>query len=221
MVASESAFIRERLFAPSASITKKIREAQNSSSPKETLRSEAMINAAASGDYSRVAKLLAKSGQLPESGRDGFEERLATYLDSISQILPGFGGTVEFLKFDFIFQQAVMPFLPESAMADHQLLMKVADSWKLDDVRLSSISLNAFAALVESIHYQPQRDFKASELPDQRHAAYAPLVEMFTCDRRNEKPLKKAIASMGENATVIMRNGRLDVVLRKGMDGLL
>jgi hypothetical protein len=114
-----------------------------------------------------------------------------------------------FVTFGAVFQRSVLIYLPETVRQDGKLLAAVAKAWEKRTVRAIVPTLLARAALIESIHYQPERDYVGSEPIDQLHVVYAPFAMVITCDQRNEGPLRQALGIL-DVAPMILRTNRLE-----------
>lgn len=103
--------------------------------------------------------------------------------------------------------------LPGVARRDEKLVKAIAQLWASEKRARVAPSLAAHASVYDKIENDLARSISAGDHMDARHAVYAPLADVFTCDRRNESPIRQALAGAAV-ATRIVRCGRLDEVAR-------
>ena len=97
--------------------------------------------------------------------------------------------------------------------ADH--LTAIRKVWKDEKQRCSvAPELSCAVSIVESVFWNSARTYSISEEIDPFHAAHAPLVDIFTCDKRNEQPLRRVFRSGGLR-TVLLRTKHLFDVIRE------
>jgi len=112
---------------------------------------------------------------------------------------------------DSIYTRCLLPNLPKGfpGSLGQQELGKL---WRNKNQRSKTAPCLASAAAIdESIYNDTNYSYKASDVVDHSHAAYAPLTDIFTCDKRSAQPLKQVIKRSGKD-TIIIRSGRLDEV---------
>ena len=115
-------------------------------------------------------------------------------------------------RLDPIFASCVVPHLSrEVALAPDRMdsLMRI---WKDQQARARvAPSLACVASVDEYIHYLSDYEFKESDIWDMMHVAFAPLVDIFTCDKRNVRPVERTL-KLGGISTQVFRTRRLDEV---------
>jgi len=116
-------------------------------------------------------------------------------------------------RFDHIFNSNVMPHLPSAILTNSEQRDAVMKTWKNPEQRANvAPSLACVTAVEEAVHYSTNYNYQESDTLDSMHVTYAPMVDIFTCDKRTFAPLKKAI-KQGGFPTKVLRTGRLEAVV--------
>jgi hypothetical protein len=111
------------------------------------------------------------------------------------------------LDFDETFVDVVFKWLPEAVRRDRAAIQRVIDVW-YDRSRIAS-PLTCAAAVTGAVLNNPDRNYEASEQLDLVHAAFAPLVNLFTADKRTVNALRNL-----RMTSTVMRSRRLAEVAR-------
>ena len=112
------------------------------------------------------------------------------------------------------FDRCVLPRLPEDVRRRPEVVQRCATLWADATTRGELVpSLAAYAAVHEALENDLARTLSAGDLVDARHAAYAPWADVFTCDKRNEAAVRRALASAARG-TKVVRCARLTEVVK-------
>jgi hypothetical protein len=230
-VGESGTFTREKVYIPKAENTRGIRKARRARTKDDVRALEQFHKACAQGDYQKAAELFVRWSRHPEADPSRVEEQLSAMVPLGRKMVAERWAAARpdlptlddawmrgAMGLDLVFLEAVLPYLPYTVQTDRTSLERVANAWKHRGTRSAVPSLAAHAALIEALHYQPERKYEDSEISDQMHGVYAPLVDFFTCDKRNEPPLHKALEPMRDRAPTIVRTGRLHELARM-LDG--
>jgi hypothetical protein len=116
-------------------------------------------------------------------------------------------------RIDPVFTDVVLSSLPGEIRRDRARMDRIHKFWSNPMKRTRTVApLACRAAVVESIHYNPAYRYQDSDEPDKEHVVFAPLVDIFTCDKRNVGPLR-GVLDKTDTSTAVIRTGRLDEVV--------
>jgi hypothetical protein len=115
---------------------------------------------------------------------------------------------------DFLFDRLVTTALPTTFSTDPRLLEGLAKLWTNPEaLALMSPALACVKAIAKA--QTPTHDVQKIESTehDKHHAAFAPLVHVFTCDKRNQPVVAKAV-QLGRCKTRVLRTGSVAEVVK-------
>jgi hypothetical protein len=102
------------------------------------------------------------------------------------------------------FDRCVLPRLPDDLRRTPEFVQACAKVWADVAARAKvAPSLAAYAAVYKALENDLVRTLTASDLVDARHAVYAPWADVFTCDRRNDAALRRALASATSRPRIV------------------
>ncbi len=164
------------------------------------------------GDRVGFRKCVAKSGvTLP--GWRGQMQRLAEHILFAGATWARRRGLVSALpRADWHFERCVGSRLPPSIRGSRETMLRLHAVWS-DETRRAeaSAALACVAALdLRQIATTNPEKMMSSEI-DKLHAAFAPLTDVFTCDKRNQ-PTLAAVLAKARHPTRVLRTGHLDEV---------
>ena len=93
-----------------------------------------------------------------------------------------------------------------SALRELRVLRRDHDRWCR-----TAPELACSLAVRETLQNDLRRTYSSSDDLDASHALYAPIVDIFTCDKRNAEPIRRVLAKAGRT-TEVVRSGRLEDV---------
>lgn len=116
-------------------------------------------------------------------------------------------------KNDFLFDELVSGALPRQLSSNPQIMGLLFELWSRPDaLALHSPSLACVAAIARRSSPTRKTQKIRSTENDKRHAAFAPLVDVFTCDRRVQ-PIISQTLKVARSQTAVLRTSCLaDVV---------
>lgn len=165
------------------------------------------------GDAEGVVRHLARGGRVPGRAQNWLLRKSVSLVGRVAGELHR-RGRLPFaeLTYDPVFSATVVPLLESAARTNPEVLDAIYAYWRTRGNRSVAPSLACQAALAERLEMQPDLRLLKSEAADARHAAYAPLVDLFTCDKRNRDPLRKALAEIGCSTLVVGTKRHKDLV---------
>lgn len=112
--------------------------------------------------------------------------------------------------FDEVFASSIFRYLPLDQRRDPNFINDAGKAWRR--IRKEPRPATCFALVETSVKTNMMRHYSASEQVDALHAAFAPLVHVFTCDKRVESILTRI------GVAHCIRSGRLDDVATQVAD---
>lgn len=216
-------FLR-RLLPLEAIATRLSRRVRRGKSADELRQNDQLVLAFLSGDTNTfLAHAHRAASHLPAVGRRVFQALSPAYdafvrwthpklMMLANKLIPQGLSPVPTLFADPSYTHLLLPHLPADACrADAQT--KLGKLWR-NKRRRSELapSLACAAALLEAVHRDTHYAYQNSDILDPHHAAYAPLVDIITCDKRSAGPLMQAIKA-GTLSTKVVRSAHLDEVV--------
>ncbi len=121
-------------------------------------------------------------------------------------------------KWDITFTRVVLPRVVMEAMSQRRMLSpatvaEIAKLWRDAELRPMLVpSMACVAAVIENVYRRPKEEYGLDAELDWKHAAYAPWVNVFTCDKRNHDHID-AVIRKREVPSRILRTNQLDRVV--------
>lgn len=114
---------------------------------------------------------------------------------------------------DFLFDELVSGALPRQLSSDPKIMRLLFETWaRPDALALHSPSLACVAAIARGASPTKKTQKIRSTENDKRHAAFAPLADVFTCDRRVHPIISRTLKMARSQTTVIRTSLLADVV---------
>lgn len=179
---------------------------------EEMLTRNHMRAALLRGDWKKHLVLRERLGESPTRRERIMTRAIAPVLGWLGERLERAGWRPLYKKGeDPVFEAVYVRFWPPGLPRNRANIRAAHKAWRQRDKYLRAIpSLLAFAAVYENLHYR-QDTFNASDFMDPLHAAYAPLCDLFTGDKRTIEPLDRMFEQAG---TVFCETERLADVAR-------
>ncbi|HBQ14099.1 MAG TPA: hypothetical protein DEF51_24205 [Myxococcales bacterium] len=187
----------------------------------ERLSGEAAARAVLLGDVDGVRR---QPGAAAEQVVQQLLDAVQPHIKRLQRL--GYVPPVE-VQSDPAFLSIVMPHLPVEVRQDQPSMARVAVAWR--DNRFASVtqSIVASAAVLRWVHYRDvpadatKDPFATGDRLDAEHAAYAPLVHVFTCDKRTAPEVERALKEAG-SGTQVVRATKIDKIVaacERALDG--
>jgi hypothetical protein len=112
-------------------------------------------------------------------------------------------------RLDHEFTACFLTQLPIEKRRSPHALNRIYNEWKRNP-EVTPSSLRCYAAVWREQQAARSR-IARSEILDRWHSAFAPLVDVFTCDKRNHRAVRDALS--GRSSTRVIRTNRLDDVV--------
>ncbi len=203
-----------RLFDMKARPERFARKARLGKTAKDLEHDARSLGALSLGDQARFEKLLQRGPDAP-GPRWVRLTRLATpFIQRFYEVVASHGWLPPpGRKFDDVFGSMLLAGLPRALRRDHKLVKDLQRCWDDSSVRCRiAPSLACTASVIETTKRETERKkYGRADVIDPLHAAYAPHVDIFTCDKRNEAPLRDVLAKASV-ATKVIRTNRLEKV---------
>ncbi len=186
-----------------AGLKRRSREARGKPTKVEIVRDERFIAAMLRGDRETSRKFL-QSAQ--DESLSWWQNAVITAMGCFGTVMRRFVYAAPLDKsFGPIFQLGVVSQLKPVLWRDEEQMRSIYRKYK-DDRAFARVALPLACrcALIREIHYNSQYKYQPSDEIDQRHAVFAFLVDLFTCDKRNVSPLQKTMRTGGFDIAIMI-----------------
>lgn len=112
------------------------------------------------------------------------------------------------------FQRRVAIALPAEIKSSHERMRVLRTAWEQPARAKRAPSLSIAVALEENNYRQTAAKYDLSVEVDLMHAVFAPVVAVFTCDKRNYPHVARVVTA-AELPTAILRTGNLPAVINE------
>jgi hypothetical protein len=193
-----------------ATFRERHRQTETGMTSADHARSSVGAAAIARGDADAVIEVIRKQGAHVGPVREKFIRLLSRAVSAVAS-LPAVEKNLGPIsrRMDQSFVGSVLPHLDEETRASRSTKDQVFRLWSQQRHSADWASLVAHAA-VSSAQRTGGVAIDRSAVVDRLHSVFAPWCSVFTCDKRNADPLRRALSGLSE--TKVVRTRQLDHV---------